>query len=63
MEVEALQRKHASFENSLDAQLGQMEEFVRYGQQLILKKHYDSDGIKKKSNAVQLRYGVIHFIG
>ncbi|XP_036450101.1 spectrin beta chain, non-erythrocytic 5 isoform X2 [Colossoma macropomum] len=56
-EVEALQRKHALFENSMEAQLEQVEEVERYAQQLTQKKHYDSDNIKKKSKAVQLRKG------
>ncbi|XP_053365454.1 spectrin beta chain, non-erythrocytic 5 isoform X1 [Clarias gariepinus] len=54
-EVEALQRKHALFENSLEAQLYQVEEVERYAQQLNRKKHYDSDNITKRSKAIQLR--------
>ncbi|XP_034163832.2 spectrin beta chain, non-erythrocytic 5 [Pangasianodon hypophthalmus] len=54
-EVEALQRKHALFENSLEAQLQQVEEVERYAEQLTQKKHYDSDNIRKRSKAVQLR--------
>ncbi|XP_049319614.1 spectrin beta chain, non-erythrocytic 5 isoform X1 [Astyanax mexicanus] len=54
-EVEALQRKHALFENSAEAQLEQVAEVERYAQQLIRKKHYDSDNISKKSKSVQRR--------
>ncbi|XP_017558803.1 spectrin beta chain, non-erythrocytic 5 isoform X2 [Pygocentrus nattereri] len=56
-EVEALQRKHALFENSIEAQLEQVEEVERYAQQLTQKKHYDSDNIRRKDKAVQLRKG------
>uniref|UniRef100_A0A4W4DYW9 Spectrin, beta, non-erythrocytic 5 n=1 Tax=Electrophorus electricus TaxID=8005 RepID=A0A4W4DYW9_ELEEL len=56
-EVEALQRKHALFENSLEAQLEHGEEVKRFAEQLIQKKHYDSDNIEKKSKTVQLRKG------
>uniref|UniRef100_A0A673I813 Spectrin beta chain, non-erythrocytic 2-like n=1 Tax=Sinocyclocheilus rhinocerous TaxID=307959 RepID=A0A673I813_9TELE len=58
-EVEALQRKHALFENSLEAQMGQVAEVDRYAQQLIQAQHYDSDNIKKKIKAILLRYAVI----
>uniref|UniRef100_A0A672QKD3 Spectrin, beta, non-erythrocytic 5 n=1 Tax=Sinocyclocheilus grahami TaxID=75366 RepID=A0A672QKD3_SINGR len=54
-EVEALQRKHALFENSLEAQMGQVAEVDRYAQQLIQAQHYDSDNIKKKIKAILLR--------
>ncbi|KAK1793411.1 hypothetical protein P4O66_011796, partial [Electrophorus voltai] len=56
-EVETLQRKHALFENSLEAQLEHGEEVKRFAEQLIQKKHYDSDNIEKKSKTVQLRKG------
>ncbi|XP_066510159.1 spectrin beta chain, non-erythrocytic 5 [Hoplias malabaricus] len=56
-EVEALQRKHVLFVNSLEAQLEQVEEVERDAQGLTQKNHYDSDNIKKKSRAVQLRKG------
>ncbi|XP_026142105.1 spectrin beta chain, non-erythrocytic 5 isoform X1 [Carassius auratus] len=54
-EVEALQRKHALFENSLEAQMEQVAEVDRYAQQLIQAQHYDSDNIKKKIQAILLR--------
>ncbi|XP_043119308.1 spectrin beta chain, non-erythrocytic 5 isoform X2 [Puntigrus tetrazona] len=54
-EVEALQRKHALFENSLEAQMEQVTEVDRYAQQLIQTQHYDSDNIKKKIKAILLR--------
>ncbi|KAI5616449.1 spectrin beta chain, non-erythrocytic 5 isoform X2 [Silurus asotus] len=54
-EVEALQRKHVLFENSLEAQLQQVEEVERYAQQLTQRKHYDSDNIIRRSKAIQLR--------
>ncbi|KAK3538029.1 hypothetical protein QTP70_027382 [Hemibagrus guttatus] len=55
LEVEALQRKHALFENSLEAELQQVEEVERYAKQLTQKQHYDSDNITKRSKAIQLR--------
>ncbi|XP_052001180.1 spectrin beta chain, non-erythrocytic 5 [Xyrauchen texanus] len=54
-EVEALQRKHALFENSLEAQMEQVKEVDRYAQQLIQAKHYDSENIKKKTTAILIR--------
>ncbi|TSO67499.1 Spectrin beta chain, non-erythrocytic 5 [Bagarius yarrelli] len=54
-DVEALQRKHALFENSLEAQIQEVEEVERYAQQLIQRQHYDSDNISKRSKAIQLR--------
>jgi len=57
-EVEALQRKHALFENSLEAQMEQVAEVDRFAQQLIQAQHYDSDNIKKKAKAILLRYAV-----
>lgn len=60
--MEALQRKHALFENSLEAQLQQVEEVERYAQQLTQRKHYDTDNIKKRSKAIQLRWVVTHFL-
>lgn len=56
-EVEALQRKHALFENSLEAQMEEVAEVDRYAQQLIQAQHYDSDNIKK-IKAILLRYAV-----
>ncbi|KAK2878694.1 hypothetical protein Q8A67_019485 [Cirrhinus molitorella] len=54
-EVEALQRKHALFENSLEAQMEQVAEVDKYAQQLIKAQHYDSDNIKKKIKTILLR--------
>ncbi|XP_016396675.1 spectrin alpha chain, erythrocytic 1-like [Sinocyclocheilus rhinocerous] len=54
-EVEALQRKHALFENSLEAQMEQVAEVDRCAQHLIQAQHYDSDNIKKKIKAILLR--------
>ncbi|XP_073682671.1 spectrin beta chain, non-erythrocytic 5 [Garra rufa] len=54
-EVEALQRKHAQFENSLEAQMEQVAEVDKYAQQLIKAQHYDSDNIKKKIKTILLR--------
>lgn len=59
-EVEALQRKHALFESSLEAQIEQVAEVERYAQQLTQTRHYDSDNIKKKTKAIVLRYAVIN---
>ncbi|XP_010891275.2 spectrin beta chain, non-erythrocytic 5 isoform X2 [Esox lucius] len=56
-DVEALQRKHAQFENTLDAQMEQVEVVERFAQQLIQQKHFDSDNIKSKNKSVLLRKG------
>lgn len=54
-DVETLQRKQALFENTLDAQMEQVEGVERFAQQLIQQKHFDSDNIKCKSKSVLLR--------
>nr|XP_029543639.1 spectrin beta chain, non-erythrocytic 5 [Oncorhynchus nerka] len=56
-DVETLQRKQALFENTLDAQMEQVEGVERFAQQLIQRKHFDSDNIKCKSKSVLLRKG------
>uniref|UniRef100_A0A8C8K4M3 Spectrin beta chain, non-erythrocytic 5 n=1 Tax=Oncorhynchus tshawytscha TaxID=74940 RepID=A0A8C8K4M3_ONCTS len=56
-DVETLQRKQALFENTLDAQMEQVEGVERFAQQLIQQKHFDSDNIKCKSKSVLLRKG------
>nr|XP_055027307.1 spectrin beta chain, non-erythrocytic 5 [Misgurnus anguillicaudatus] len=56
-EVEALQRKHALFESSLDARIEQVAEVERYAQELMQTHHYDADNIKKKIKAILLRKG------
>ena len=53
--METLQRKQALFENTLDAQMEQVEGVERFAQQLIQQKHFDSDNIKCKSESVLLR--------
>lgn len=59
-EVEALQRKHALFESSLEAQIEQVAEVEKYAQQLTQTHHYDSDNIKKKTKAILIRYAVVN---
>ncbi|KAA0711222.1 Spectrin beta chain, non-erythrocytic 5 [Triplophysa tibetana] len=54
-EVETLQRKHALFESSLEAQIEQVAEVERNAQQLTQTHHYDSDNIKKKTKVILLR--------
>ncbi|XP_030641786.1 spectrin beta chain, non-erythrocytic 5 [Chanos chanos] len=54
-EVEALQRKHILFENTLEAQMEQVEAVERYAQQLTQENHFDSANIKNKCKAVVLR--------
>ncbi|XP_066550797.1 spectrin beta chain, non-erythrocytic 5 [Amia ocellicauda] len=53
--VEVLQRKHALFQKALDAQLDKVERVERLAQQLVQKQHFDSDSIRSKSQAVQLK--------
>ncbi|XP_041668259.1 spectrin beta chain, non-erythrocytic 5 [Cheilinus undulatus] len=54
-EVETLQRKHAQFEEALEAQVDQLEQVEKLAQEMIQKKHYDSDNIRAKSRALNSR--------
>ncbi|KAJ8287365.1 hypothetical protein COCON_G00000240 [Conger conger] len=54
-EVEVLQRKQVLFEQTLEAQMEQVGGVERFAQQLVQKRHYDSDTIQSKSTAVLLR--------
>ncbi|KAK1893841.1 Spectrin beta chain non-erythrocytic 5 [Dissostichus eleginoides] len=55
MEVETLQRKHAQFEEALEAQVEQLDEVETLGQKMIQQKHYDSDNIRGKTKALAAR--------
>ena len=52
MAVEALIRKHESFEKTFEAQGSKINELEDFGNKLIADNHYDSDGIKLKLRAV-----------
>ncbi|XP_020497621.2 spectrin beta chain, non-erythrocytic 5 [Labrus bergylta] len=54
-EVETLQRKHAQFEEALEAQVDQLEQVEELAQKMIKQKHYDSDNIRAKSRALNTR--------
>ncbi|CAK6979040.1 spectrin beta chain%2C non-erythrocytic 5 [Scomber scombrus] len=54
-EVETLQRKHAQFEEALEAQVDQLEQVEKLAQQMIQQKHYDTDNIRAKSRALATR--------
>lgn len=54
-EVETLRRKQAQFEETLEAQVEQLEEVEKLGQKMIHQKHYDSDSIRAKSRALATR--------
>ncbi|XP_065610862.1 spectrin beta chain, non-erythrocytic 5 isoform X1 [Cyrtonyx montezumae] len=53
--VESLQRKHMQFEKSLEAQMEKIDEMASFAQQLIQNKHYDSDNITSRCQAVLRR--------
>lgn len=53
--VESLQRKHMQFEKSLEAQMEKIDEMASFAQQLIQNKHYDSDNITNRCQAVLRR--------
>ncbi|XP_063188806.1 spectrin beta chain, non-erythrocytic 5 [Chroicocephalus ridibundus] len=53
--VESLQRKHAQFEKALEAQMEKIDEMASFAQQLTQNKHYDSDNITNKCQAVLRR--------
>ncbi|KAJ8377542.1 hypothetical protein AAFF_G00256380 [Aldrovandia affinis] len=54
-EVEALQRKQVLFGKTLETQMEQVEAVDRFAQQLIQKRHFDSETIQNKREVVLLR--------
>ncbi len=54
-EVEMLQRKHAQFEEALEAQVDQLNEVEKLAQMMIQQKHYDSEHIRAKGRALTSR--------
>ncbi|XP_070699072.1 spectrin beta chain, non-erythrocytic 5 [Pempheris klunzingeri] len=55
VEVEALQRKQAQFEEAVEAQVEQLDQVETLGQRMIQQKHYDCDSIRAKSRALATR--------
>ncbi|KAM9654132.1 spectrin beta chain, non-erythrocytic 5 [Morphnus guianensis] len=53
--VESLQRKHTQFEKALEAQMEKIDEMASFAQQLMQNKHYDSDNITNRCQAVLRR--------
>ncbi|KAK2826814.1 hypothetical protein Q5P01_021028 [Channa striata] len=55
MEVQTLQRKQTQFEDTLEAQLDQLDQVEKLAQKMIQQKHYDVDNIKTKSRMLSTR--------
>ncbi|KAM7109778.1 LOW QUALITY PROTEIN: spectrin beta chain, non-erythrocytic 5 [Ciconia maguari] len=53
--VESLQRKHMQFEKALEAQMEKIDEMASFAQQLTQNKHYDSDNITNRCQAILRR--------
>ncbi|NXQ26015.1 SPTN5 protein, partial [Alaudala cheleensis] len=53
--VESLQRKHTQFEKALEAQMEKINEMASFAQQLTQNKHYDSENISNRCQAVLRR--------
>ncbi|NWV68098.1 SPTN5 protein, partial [Malurus elegans] len=53
--VESLQRKHTQFEKALEAQMEKIHEMASFSQQLTQNKHYDSENISNRCQAVLRR--------
>ncbi|XP_054256450.1 spectrin beta chain, non-erythrocytic 5 [Indicator indicator] len=53
--VESLQRKHTQFEKALEAQMEKIDEMASFAQHLMQNKHYDSDNITNRCQAVLRR--------
>ncbi|XP_054017486.1 spectrin beta chain, non-erythrocytic 5 [Dryobates pubescens] len=53
--VESLQRKHTQFEKALEAQMEKIDEMASFAQHLTQNKHYDSDNITSRCQAVLRR--------
>ncbi|XP_051775707.1 spectrin beta chain, non-erythrocytic 5 [Erpetoichthys calabaricus] len=55
LSVEVLQKKHAHFEKSLEAQLNKVHLLEQFAKGLTEKKHFDSNNITSKCRSVKLR--------
>ncbi|NWS72003.1 SPTN5 protein, partial [Crotophaga sulcirostris] len=53
--VESLQWKHTQFEKALESQMEKIDEMASFAQQLAQNKHYDSDNITNRCQAVLRR--------
>ncbi|CAM5151113.1 unnamed protein product [Natator depressus] len=53
--VESLQRKHMQFEKTLEAQMEKIDVMASFAQQLSQSKHYDSENITNKCQAILRR--------
>ncbi|XP_050810874.1 spectrin beta chain, non-erythrocytic 5 isoform X2 [Gopherus flavomarginatus] len=53
--VESLQRKHMQFEKALEAQMEKINVMASFAQQLRQSKHYDSENIMNKCQAILRR--------
>ncbi|XP_068802064.1 spectrin beta chain, non-erythrocytic 5 isoform X5 [Struthio camelus] len=53
--VESLQRKHMQFEKALEAQMEKIDEMASFAQQLTQNKHYDSNNITNRCQAILRR--------
>ncbi|XP_061199763.1 spectrin beta chain, non-erythrocytic 5 [Neopsephotus bourkii] len=53
--VESLQRKHMQFEKALEAQMEKIDEMASFAQQLMQNKHYDTENIANRCQAVLRR--------
>ncbi|NXD33924.1 SPTN5 protein, partial [Copsychus sechellarum] len=53
--VESLQRKHTQFEKALEAQMEKIDEMASFARQLTQNKHYDSENINNRCQAVLRR--------
>ncbi|XP_027498276.1 spectrin beta chain, non-erythrocytic 5 [Corapipo altera] len=53
--VESLQQKHTQFEKALEVQMEKIDEMASFSQQLAQNKHYDSDNITNRCQAILRR--------
>lgn len=53
--VETLVKKHDNFEKTMSAQSNKVDEFEEFATELITAKHYDSQAIQSKCQAVCAR--------
>ncbi|XP_027737533.1 spectrin beta chain, non-erythrocytic 5 [Empidonax traillii] len=53
--VESLQQKHTQFEKALEVQMEKIDEMALFSQQLTQNKHYDSDNITNRCQAILRR--------
>lgn len=59
-EVETLKRQQTQFEETLEAQVEQLDQVEKLAKEMIQQNHYDSENVRSKSRALATRWGCSH---